>query len=254
MLAGVHQRRDSRACATSLKRIAGAEGLIAGRSLVASLSRTSVVVTALATAISMMVSVGIMVGSFRETVQVWLDSQLRADIYMRAAGPASAGIYPPIATTVPAIVRQTPGVAEVDIFHAFDFRYEGQRATFGGGDHGYRAPPSLAAISFRQRERNSCVPAGRDRAIVSEPFADKHHVRAGDVLRYPAGRARRPAHCRRNLLRVFERPRLCAGGPRHAAPVPAGSADHQHRGICEAGRGRGRRSATISKRGCALFR
>src|SRR5579863_8290447 len=50
-----------------LRRIAGAEGLIAGRSLVASLARTSIIVTALATAISMMVSVGVMVGSFRET-------------------------------------------------------------------------------------------------------------------------------------------------------------------------------------------
>ncbi len=42
----------------ALKRVGGAEGLIAGRSLVASLARTSVVVTALATAISIMVSVG----------------------------------------------------------------------------------------------------------------------------------------------------------------------------------------------------
>ena len=38
-----------------LKKLFGAEGLVAGRSLVASLSRTSVVVTALATAIAMMV-------------------------------------------------------------------------------------------------------------------------------------------------------------------------------------------------------
>ncbi len=66
----------------SLKRVAGAAGLIAGRSLVASLSRTSIIVTALATAIAMMVSVGVMVGSFRETVEVWLDNQLRADLYI----------------------------------------------------------------------------------------------------------------------------------------------------------------------------
>ena len=116
-----------------LKRFGGAAGLIAGRSLVASLARTSVIVTALATAISMMVAVGIMVGSFRETVQVWLDSQLRADIYMRAEGPAAAGIYPPIAAPVEKIVAADPGVAEVDVFHAFEFRYEGTRATFGAG-------------------------------------------------------------------------------------------------------------------------
>jgi hypothetical protein len=119
--------------AEALRRIAGAAGLIAGRSLVASLSRTSIVVTALATAISMMVSVGIMVGSFRETVEVWLDSQLRADIYLRAAGPSTAGIYPPIDPAGPRGCRKRRASGDVDIFHAFPFDYEGVRATFGAG-------------------------------------------------------------------------------------------------------------------------
>ena len=117
-----------------IRRFTGAEGLIASRSLAASLFRTSIVVSALATAIAMMVSVGIMVGSFRETVQLWLDSQLRADLYLRAAGPASAGIYPPIADAVPEIIRKTPGVDDVDVFHGFEFRYQGTRATFGAGN------------------------------------------------------------------------------------------------------------------------
>jgi putative ABC transport system permease protein len=52
------------------KRMFGAEGLLATRSLIAGLARSSIVVAALATAISMMASVGIMVGSFRETVVV----------------------------------------------------------------------------------------------------------------------------------------------------------------------------------------
>ena len=64
------------------------EGLLASRSLTASLSRTSVVVAALATAIAMMASVGIMVGSFRRTVAVWLDTQLRADLYVRPSARA----------------------------------------------------------------------------------------------------------------------------------------------------------------------
>ncbi len=92
--AGVRHRSSSESSARHLKKIAGAAGLIAGRSLVASLARTSIVVTALATAIAMMVSVGIMVGSFRETVQVWLESQLRADIYLRAAGTRHSGHLP----------------------------------------------------------------------------------------------------------------------------------------------------------------
>ena len=170
-----------------LSHIPGAAGLIAGRSLASSLARTSIVVTALATAISMMISVGIMVASFRETVQVWLASQLRADIYMRAQGRATAGIFPPLAPEVPAIVASIPGVEDVDTFRAFTFRYDGDQATFGAG------------ISDIVRQRNTLrflagdadailrsLP-GNNRAIVSEPFANKHGVRTGDVLNIALG-------------------------------------------------------------------
>ena len=174
-------------CRTPLKKLAGAAGLVAGRSLVASLSRTSVVVTALATAISMMVAVGIMVGSFRETVQVWLEAQLRADIYMRGAGPATAGIYPPIDPEVPALVKAAPGAGDVDIFHAFSFEYEGSQATFGAGIMDIvRRRRSLRFLSGNANTILASL-AGQNRAIVSEPFANKHHVRLGEVLHIPLG-------------------------------------------------------------------
>ncbi len=59
-----------------LGRALGVEALLAARSLAGSLRRTSVLVAALATAIAMTTSVGIMVGSFRETVLVWLGGAL----------------------------------------------------------------------------------------------------------------------------------------------------------------------------------
>ena len=165
----------------TLKRFGGAAGLIAGRSLVASLSRTSIVVTALATAISMMVAVGVMVGSFRETVQVWLDEQLRADLYMRAQGPATAGINPPMPAPVERIVEQTPGVAEVDVLRAFQFHYEGTRATFAAANMNIlRRRRSLRFLARRPSRPGPSV-------IVTEPFADKHHVHVGDVLQIPLG-------------------------------------------------------------------
>jgi putative ABC transport system permease protein len=172
-----------------LKRILGAEGLIAGRSLVSSLSRTSVVVTALATAIAMMIAVGVMVGSFRETVEVWLDNQLQADIYMRAQGPTTAGIYPAIAPAVPEIVAHAPGVAYIDILHALEIRYEGQRATLGGG--GTDVLRHHRAFRFLSGDADAILASlpGHDRAVVTEPFADKHHVRSGDVLQLALGKS-----------------------------------------------------------------
>ncbi len=170
-----------------LRRIPGAAGLIAGRSLAASLARTSIVVTALATAISMMISVGIMVASFRETVQVWLEDQLRADLYLRAEGQGSAGIFPALAPEIPSIITQTPGVQDVDAFHAFTFEYEGERATFGAGVSDIvRRHNTLRFLDGNADTILRSLP-GQDRAIVSEPFANKHHVRRGDVLKIALG-------------------------------------------------------------------
>jgi putative ABC transport system permease protein len=170
-----------------LKRIAGAAGLIAGRSLTASLARTSIVVTALATAIAMMVSVGIMVGSFRETMQVWLDSQLRADIYLRGAGPEMAGIYPPVDSRVPGLIRAAPGVEDVDIFHAFTFHFEGSSPTFGAGSADVIRRKRTLRFLSGDADRILASLVGRNRAIVSEPFANKHQVRVGQTLRIPLG-------------------------------------------------------------------
>jgi putative ABC transport system permease protein len=170
-----------------LSRIPGAAGLIAGRSLAASLARTSIVVTALATAISMMISVGIMVASFRETVQVWLEHELRADLYLRAEGQPTAGIFPPVAREVPAIIAQTPGVEDVDAFHAFTFQYDGEQATFGAGVSDIVRRKNTLRFLNGDADRILRSLPGQDRAVVSEPFANKHHVRTGDVLKVALG-------------------------------------------------------------------
>jgi len=163
-------------------------GLLAGRSLTASLSRTSVVVGALSTAIAMMASVGIMVGSFRETVTLWLDVQLRADLYVRPSMPVAAGAYPPMAAEVPAILASIPGVAAVDVFHALEFHYRGERATLGAGSLDIvRRYGRLRFLPGADRDAVLRSLPGRDRAIVSEPFANRHGMRIGDRLTIALG-------------------------------------------------------------------
>jgi putative ABC transport system permease protein len=168
------------------------ESLLAGRSLAASLPRTSVVVAALATAIAMMASVGLMVGSFRETVLVWLDVQLRADLYVRAAAPLRADDYAPIPPRALAAIAGTPGVAAVDDYHALPVTYDGERATLGAGNieierrYGrLRFLPGPGGAADRDRILRSL--AASDRAIVSEPFANKHGIRAGDRVALSLG-------------------------------------------------------------------
>ena len=132
-----------------------------------------------------------MVGSFRETVVVWLDNQLRADIYIRAKGAPGAGLYPPIPAEAPALISKIPGIAAVDIFSALEIRYQGQRASLGGGN-----------MDILQRYGRTRFLPGEDgpailrslphshNAIVTQTFASKHHLKPGDRLTIPLGSGR----------------------------------------------------------------
>jgi putative ABC transport system permease protein len=76
----------------------GALGRMAPRDIVRSLSRTSVATAALMVAVSVIVGVSIMIGSFRQTVSQWLAVTLQADVYLSpptlTAGQL-AGVLPP---------------------------------------------------------------------------------------------------------------------------------------------------------------
>jgi putative ABC transport system permease protein len=136
----------------------------------------------------MMASVGIMVGSFRETVALWLDVQLRADFYVRTAARSAAGQFPALDGGVVAALESTPGVAAVDAFHGTELHFRGERSTLGASDlEIVRQYGRLRFIAGEDRDAILRSLPGRDRAIVSEPFALRHGVHAGDRLTIPIG-------------------------------------------------------------------
>jgi putative ABC transport system permease protein len=172
----------------ALGRAFGAEGLLASRSLAASLRRTSVLVGALSTAIAMMVSVGIMVGSFRKTVQVWMENQLQADLYPRPAGPAGADRHPTLSADIEARIAALPGVAAVAWFRAYSISYQGLPATLAAMDSRLATRYSRREfLSGGSREEIFERLSQGENVIVSEPFANKHNVRTGDLITLPIG-------------------------------------------------------------------
>jgi putative ABC transport system permease protein len=168
--------------------VLGIEGFLGSRSVAASLARTSILVGALSTATAMLVSIGVMVGSFRETVSLWMDRQLRADVFVRPAGDPASDRFPTLDATVAEAIAALPQVQEVDRFRAYAIRYDGAPAMLGGGDarvHGRRAG-ILLLQGGATRAVFEKLGEG-DYAIVSEPFARKHHVWKGTELRLPLG-------------------------------------------------------------------
>lgn len=175
-----------------LHRLLGVEALLASRSLDAALRRTSVLIAALITAVAMLVSVGIMVGSFRESVIHWIDSQLQADLFLRPAAPAGADRFPTLSVGVAERVAALPMVTMVDRFRAYPIRFRGLPVTLGSGDADVvRRRGAFHLIDGDPAAAYDAMMTS-DAAIVSEPFVSKHGVRVGETIELPLGDQLRP--------------------------------------------------------------
>lgn len=171
-----------------LEHLLGVEALLASRSLAGSLRRTSVLIGALSTAVAMMVAVAIMVGSFRQTVVVWMEDRLQADVYVRAPGTSSGDQFPALSADTVERLRPLAEIEAVDSYRAYSIRYNGAPATLSASDarKSPRSPsrPYLGGESPAEVARELRSGTG---VLVSEPFANKHNVHKGDMLHLPLG-------------------------------------------------------------------
>jgi putative ABC transport system permease protein len=104
--------------------IAGLPGKIAAGNIRRNLSRTAVAVAAFMVALAMTVGLGSMIGSFRHSLIWWMDTQLRADIYI---GSTSEGFEVPEGLYEE--LKQMPGVGGIDAYRNVHVQYQGKPAT-----------------------------------------------------------------------------------------------------------------------------
>jgi putative ABC transport system permease protein len=98
----------------------GVLGLMAPRSIIRSLSRTSVAIAALMVAISVIVGISAMVGSFRNDVQGWLADTIRADILISPPSISAIRQDVPVEPRAAEIVRSIEGVTMVGVSRSVD--------------------------------------------------------------------------------------------------------------------------------------
>ena len=174
-----------------LSRIFGIEALLASRSLAGSLRRTSVLVGALSTAIAVLPHChqASRTGSFRETVMVWLNDALQADLFLASRCSCRGG--PPsnhVGGESPGYSVKLSEVDAVDQLRTYEIRYQGLTATLGGMDA--RIAGRRRKQTFLSGARSDAVFSkliGTNTVIVSEPFANKHQTKAGDILKLGLG-------------------------------------------------------------------
>ena len=172
-------------------RMFGVEAKLASRSLAASLRRTSVLVAALSTAIAMMTAVGIMVGSFRQTVVLWMADELPADLYLRPAGFRATDQHPTLSLGLAENIAKIPGVSSIERLRAYEISFEGMPVTLASADLDVpRTRRDTEFLSGRPEKEVLAELRDSNTVIVSEPFTYKHHVKAGDSITLSLGEAR----------------------------------------------------------------
>lgn len=164
-----------------LGRLGGLLGRMAARAVVASLSRTSVAIAALMIAVSVTIGVGLMVGSFRQTVAQWLGTTLQADIYVSSPGQTatrSDALLPP---DLAGRMAATPGVARVRRYRTTSVESQAGPTLLMGTE----VQTDLDRGSFRFLGDDPALvwPAfAQGGVLVSEPLAFRRGLKTGDSL------------------------------------------------------------------------
>ena len=171
-----------------LARAGGVLGRLAARGVVASLTRTAPAVAALVVAVSVTVGLGVMIESFRSTLARWLDGTLRADVYVSVPGPVASRAT---GTLEPELVRaflRHPAVAGHTTYRAVDIVEEQGSFRLLALGLDPRGEPAFDFSSGDAGPTMRAFQAGEG-AIVSEPFAYRRGLGAGDsiTLTTPSG-------------------------------------------------------------------
>lgn len=164
-----------------LGRAFGLLGRMAARDLVAALSRTAVAVAALMVAISVTIGVGIMVGSFRQTVVAWLDQSLVADVYVSAPSNVGNRVDTTVDRAVLERLRAVDGVAAATVFRNVSVETAAGPTTLVAVDGD--ASRGRAAMRFREGgDATTWMAWERGAVLISEPLAYRTGLGLGDSL------------------------------------------------------------------------
>ena len=181
--------------ASLLRPVAGAllgvVGRMAASGIRHTLSRSAVAIAALTVAVAATSGVGIMVDSFRTTVDTWLRYSLEADIYISPPGLVFRRNDASIDPEVESRIRSAEGVREVYSVRTARVDIDGRTSDLIVTEPRDRAlePGRYAALPPYELRQAMME---RDVVMVSEPWAYRYGTKVGDTLTITTSRGPRP--------------------------------------------------------------
>ncbi|HEX5043846.1 MAG TPA: ABC transporter permease, partial [Candidatus Polarisedimenticolaceae bacterium] len=159
------------------------------RGVGARLQTTAFAAAALAVAACMLVGITLMVGSFRRTIAVWVNTTVRADVYVTTESWRRARDQAVLEPEVIAALRRVPGVARLDRLRQITTTSAGGPVNLGGID--MRLPGGERRFAFVEGVPGDALRRARDEGavLVGEPMARRLrlHVDGRLTVEGPAG-------------------------------------------------------------------
>jgi len=173
----------NRLLAPPLRTLFPIEGKLAGRYLRDSMSRTVVTIAALMTALSMLISISIMILSFRKTVDLWVEQSLNGDVFVFPGAYSLTGYSALLPMEVSNSLASIPGVKAVDSFRALEVEYQGRPALIAAVDG--QVFLDLKVIRFIDGNPKTILHqfATGEGLLLTESFSLRHRVERGDRIR-----------------------------------------------------------------------
>ncbi len=157
--------------------------------MIDSMARTVITIAALMTALSMLISISIMILSFRKTVDLWVEQSINGDAFIFPGSYSLTGYSAILPLEVSRELPSLPGVKAVDSFRALEVEYRDQPALIAAVNG--QVFLHLKTIRFTKgnsREILQSFASGQS-ILVTESFSLRHQVNPGDRIRLntPAG-------------------------------------------------------------------
>jgi putative ABC transport system permease protein len=159
---------------------------LAAQNLVRSLFRNAFTIAALGSATAMLVSVSIMIFSFRSTIDRWIARRLVADLFITSVQNEIAGFQNFISPDLIAFLKHLPSIDALDTYRDYEAEVNGSPAALGIVEGVGRNRPQFVGGADAQKLRKW---HDADTVIASEPLAQRLKLQEGQsvLLTTPVG-------------------------------------------------------------------
>lgn len=158
----------------SLDILGGLPGRVAGGNIGLNLDRTAIAIAAFMIALSLTIGLGSMISSFRQSLIWWMGTQLRGDLYVASQSDVD------VPEDFYEEVKGMPGIAGTDPYRNVRITYRGEPVFAASIDADVLQKHTR--FGWLHGGNENWDPVKKGAVVVSESFARRFKVRAGDSV------------------------------------------------------------------------